>query len=186
MVMSNFLEIPFDWLEKDYCSSDVQEWNVQSATLEHINYEDFFEKYLLRNIPCIVRNISMNWNCTKQWVNNGKINYNYLKTQYGMLSAPVADCNNMEYNSHCKQDMYVLDFINYMQSIDKKKLLYLKDWHLRKARPDDQFYKIPTIFASDWLNEYAQDKQEDDFMFVYIGPQTSWFVSLFFNICFKK
>lgn len=153
---------------------DFKHWNIQSATYEDISYDNFFNNHLLKNIPCIVKNVSSNWDCTKKWVTNDIINYSYLKEQYGNLTAPVADCFTIKYNSHCKQDMTILDYMNSLENRDKQKVLYLKDWHLKRARPDDHFYKIPQIFSSDWLNEYAQDKNEDDFMFVYIGPINSW------------
>ncbi|XP_045536113.1 2-oxoglutarate and iron-dependent oxygenase JMJD4 [Papilio machaon] len=70
--------------------------------------------------------------------------------------------------------MKVQDYMSYLKNSKRDKLLYLKDWHLRRIKPDDMFYEVPKIFASDWLNEYAQDNKDDDFMFVYIGPEGSW------------
>ncbi|KPJ12703.1 JmjC domain-containing protein 4 [Papilio machaon] len=129
---------------------------------------------MLNNLPCIIKNVSLDWNCSKKWIKNGDINYEHFTTEYGDLEAPVADCYKVNYNAHCKQYMKVQDYMSYLKNSKRDKLLYLKDWHLRRIKPDDMFYEVPKIFASDWLNEYAQDNKDDDFMFVYIGPEGSW------------
>ncbi|XP_026756942.1 2-oxoglutarate and iron-dependent oxygenase JMJD4 [Galleria mellonella] len=142
--------------------------------INELQYEHFFQNYMQKNIPCIIKNVSSTWECAKKWINNGIINYDHFNVSYGNLEAPVADCNKITYNAHCKSIMKVNDYISYLKKNEKEKLLYLKDWHLRKIKPNDGFYEVPFIFASDWLNEYALDHKEDDFMFVYIGPEKSW------------
>ncbi|KAG6460890.1 hypothetical protein O3G_MSEX012282 [Manduca sexta] len=149
-------------------------WECDKYTVENLTYEDFYNNHLVTNLPCVIKNITSEWECTKKWIENNTINHNYFIENYGDLEAPVADCNNISYNAHCKTDMKVSDYMNYLRDSEKSKLLYLKDWHLKKLRPNDKFYDIPKIFASDWLNEYAQDNDQDDFMFVYIGPKYSW------------
>ncbi|XP_075991778.1 jumonji domain containing 4 [Anticarsia gemmatalis] len=151
-------------------------WSVVSSSLEcsELSFLDFFSNFMIKNTPCIIRNIASEWECTKKWVCNNEINYDYLKDKYGNLEAPVADCNNIQYNSHCKIDMKVTEYMDYMKHHKDNRLLYLKDWHLRRNKPDDNFYEIPIFFALDWLNEFAMDNNEDDFMFVYIGPKGSW------------
>lgn len=164
---------------------DVQQnignYNYINCSLSHeeyneICYNSFFERYMLTNFPCIIKNVSADWECTKNWIRDGTINYEYLSNHYGNLEAPVADCDKTVFNSHTKIKMKVSDFMQYLQSDDKKRILYLKDWHLKRERPSENFYEVPIMFASDWLNEYAVDHQEDDFMFVYIGPKDSWLV----------
>lgn len=125
-------------------------------------------------MPCIIRNISSNWECSTTWVKDDTINYNYFIDKYSDLYAPVADCGTIAYNAQSKNDLKITDYMTYLKTREREKLLYLKDWHLRRLCPDDNFYDVPIIFGSDWLNEYAQDHQEDDYMFVYIGPSGSW------------
>lgn len=139
-----------------------------------ICYRDFFEKYMIKNLPCIIKNISSSWECDKKWVKDDKVNYNHFITNYGNLQAPVADCQTEAYNSHCTSNMKISEYMNYLSSDEKDQILYLKDWHLRKQQPNDNFYEVPSIFSSDWLNEYCLDTQDDDYMFVYIGPKYSW------------
>lgn len=41
--------------------------------------------------------------------------------------------------------------------------------------PDDEAYKTPEYFTSDWLNEFCEN-QDDDYRFVYMGPKGTWYV----------
>ncbi|XP_046676826.1 2-oxoglutarate and iron-dependent oxygenase JMJD4 isoform X2 [Homalodisca vitripennis] len=54
--------------------------------------------------------------------------------------------------------------------------LYLKDWHFTRDFPDRNIYRVPHIFASDWLNEYFTSREDvqDDYRFIYMGPKGSW------------
>jgi len=64
-----------------------------------------------------------------------------------------------------------LNFFN-IQSI----FLFLKDWHFTQDFPEENIYRVPEYFASDWLNEYysAKTSIKDDYRFVYMGPRGSW------------
>lgn len=151
-------------------------WNIEDSTYDasSLTYQEFFENHLIKNIPCIVKNVTKTWECSEKWIQNNIINYEYLIQAYGDLEAPVADCSDILDYAQRTHTMNVNDFLNYMQNNQKQNLLYLKDLHLKKLRPNDNFYMLPEIFASDWLNEYALDKNDDDFKFVYIGPKKSW------------
>ncbi|CAG4998258.1 unnamed protein product [Parnassius apollo] len=87
---------------------DYSNYEIVTVDSFNVTYEDFFEKFMLKNLPCIIQNVSVNWNCSKNWVENENINVDYIISEY------------------------------------------------------------------DWLNEFAEDNNEDDFMFVYIGPKESW------------
>lgn len=155
----------------DYSLSEISTLNNGA-----LQYDYFYKDYMLKNLPCVIKNISSNWECNDHWVKNDTINYDYLIDKYGDIEAPIADCDKIYFNAQCKNDMKVKDYMTYLKSEKKDKLLYLKDWHLKKLLPNDNFYEVPQIFASDWLNEYAADLKDDDFMFVYIGPKNTWYV----------
>lgn len=40
--------------------------------------------------------------------------------------------------------------------------------------PEHNVYTTPVYFTSDWLNEYWDTLQVDDYRFVYMGPKGSW------------
>ncbi|XP_045511669.1 2-oxoglutarate and iron-dependent oxygenase JMJD4 homolog isoform X2 [Colias croceus] len=157
--------------QPNYCQIPVVDY-------KNLPYDTFFEKFMLPNAPVIIQNICNEWESSKHWVVNDKINYDYFITNYGEFEAPIADCNKINFNAQCKCDMKIIDYINYLKNENKQEVLYLKDWHLKATLQKENlaynFYKVPTCFASDWLNEYAEDMQEDDFRFVYIGPKDSW------------
>lgn len=55
----------------------------------NITYEEFFEKYLIGNKPCIIsQEMTKNWKSVQNWVDskNGKPNFNYLKENFGKNS----------------------------------------------------------------------------------------------------
>lgn len=171
--MDKFKIIEIDNVCSDTSSVEDFSHSDLSVLDNIISYNSFFRNQLLPNNPCIIKNISSSWDCTKNWVSNDSINFDYIINEYGNLQAPVADCDTLLYNAHCKQNMKVKEYMNYIKTLKFNKL-YLKDWHLKRLKPNDKFYLVPEIFASDWLNEYALDNGEDDFMFVYIGPSGSW------------
>nr|XP_021191267.2 2-oxoglutarate and iron-dependent oxygenase JMJD4 [Helicoverpa armigera] len=155
---------------------DYSDWSIDKAKFQQssLDFEDFFTNFMLRNQPCIIHNVTESWKCAREWVNGDQINYDYMNNEYGDLIAPVADCNDIMFNSQCKSDMNIQQYIEYLKNPADCRLLYLKDWHLRRSRPEDNFYEVPQYFILDWLNEFAKDNNEDDFMFVYIGPKGSW------------
>lgn len=53
----------------------------------------------------------------------------------GDATCPVANCNEVKYNAHIKNDIKFADFIDYLKDFHDKEhntnaeCLYLKDWH---------------------------------------------------------
>ncbi|XP_041970722.1 2-oxoglutarate and iron-dependent oxygenase JMJD4 [Aricia agestis] len=166
-------DLPFKAF-KDYHIENKIMGTIQYSDYSTMCYHQFFSDVMLKNIPCVIKNVTNSWECSKHWVVDEKINYEYLIKEYGELEAPVANCDIITFNSQCKTNMKVKHFMQYLKESNKEKILYLKDWHLKRLRPDDKFYEVPFIFASDWLNEFAMDNKDDDYMFVYIGPKDSW------------
>ena len=73
------------------------------------------------------------------------------------------------------------DYLEYWNSESREGVKYLKDWHFyRDTKSYFSAYETPSYFCSDWLNEWwqfkhaADDQEENDYRFVYIGPKTSW------------
>lgn len=125
---------------------------------------------------------------------NCDINFSYLEKHInGEIRVPIANCRKEYYNSHEKNDLSFQEYLSYWRerinnsnlnaptgTVDNNgncvedKLLYLKDWHLKREMPNYKFYETPTYFASDWLNEYCTEKGIDDYRFVYMGPKDTW------------
>lgn len=169
-------------LEVEDFTENVEPENSKCDQIESVccdvSYNDFFKKYLCRNEPCIIKQITNEWNCQKLWSNNGKPCLSYLESNYGNSAVPVANCDEKYFNSQAKVSMTLSEYSNYWQNrtADSSPCLYLKDWHFMKEYPGEEIYTIPKYFASDWLNEYLVREPNfgDDYRFVYMGPRGSW------------
>ncbi|KFV86101.1 JmjC domain-containing protein 4 [Struthio camelus australis] len=150
--------------------------------VESFTYSDFFRDYLIPNRPCIFSaKFTEGWGSRRNWVTwDGKPNFDYLLQKFGEAIVPVANCDVKEYNSNPKEQIHFKEYINYWKEYIKndyrspRGCLYLKDWHLSRAFPEQDVYTTPVYFTSDWLNEYWDAIAVDDYRFVYMGPKGSW------------
>lgn len=157
--------------------------NIEEHRIENLSYNEFFDRFMVKNIPVLITGVANQWECMN-WIADSKknhINFAYLKENIdNTQNVPIANCNKVYFNSHEKLEMKFVDFLNYWKcrhednGNESKDLLYLKDWHLRRNQPNYQFYETPFCFASDWLNEFCEGSQCDDYRFVYMGPKGSW------------
>ncbi|KAJ8272969.1 hypothetical protein GJAV_G00095650 [Gymnothorax javanicus] len=146
------------------------------------SYSRFFKNYLLPNLPCVFsKRFTEDWNCRKHWVTEaGKPNFQRLLQDFEETLVPVANCNTREYNANPKQILPFKEFISYWREYiqnghsSPKGCLYLKDWHMHREFPEHNVYSTPVFFSSDWLNEYWDSLEVDDYRFVYMGPKGSW------------
>uniref|UniRef100_A0A182WHB9 Jumonji domain-containing protein 4 n=1 Tax=Anopheles minimus TaxID=112268 RepID=A0A182WHB9_9DIPT len=133
------------------------------------------------NRAVVVEGIATDWECFRRWIDRSvkppKLDVSYLRDTLPNVPVPVADCGKQHYNSHEKIELTLFDFLQNWESdvpeIQRNRY-YLKDWHLRSKRPEYSFYRTPTLFASDWLNEYLVENGSDDYRFVYMGPKGTW------------
>ncbi|XP_051734484.1 2-oxoglutarate and iron-dependent oxygenase JMJD4 [Ctenopharyngodon idella] len=164
-------------IHQQHCSSHFIEYIERE-----IPYSKFFKNYLITNQPCMFsKKFTEDWNCRKNWVTiDGKPNLQRLLHEFDETPVPVANCSAKEYNSNPKQIMPFKEFIQYWREYiqnghsSPKGCLYLKDWHMQRNFPEHNTYKNPIYFSSDWLNEYWDTTEVDDYRFVYMGPKGSW------------
>nr|XP_031359996.1 2-oxoglutarate and iron-dependent oxygenase JMJD4 [Lonchura striata domestica] len=149
---------------------------------DSFTYSDFFRDYLIPNHPCIFSaKFTEDWGSRKNWVTwDGKPNFEHLLQKFGEAVVPVANCDVKEYNSNPKEQLPFKEYVEYWREYirngyrSSRGCLYLKDWHLSRAFPEQDVYTTPVYFSSDWLNEYWDAVAVDDFRFVYMGPKGSW------------
>ncbi|KAM5217689.1 2-oxoglutarate and iron-dependent oxygenase JMJD4 isoform 2-T2 [Hipposideros larvatus] len=158
---------------------------------DSFSYTDFFKGYLLPNVPCVFSSaFTEGWGSRRHWVTpSGKPDFDYLLQNYGDVVVPVANCGVQEYNSNPKEHMPLRDYISYWKEFiqqdysSPRGCLYLKDWHLCRDSSAEGVFTLPVYFSSDWLNEYWDYLDVDDYRFIYMGPTgTCWSV----NICGRK
>ena len=154
---------------------------------DELPYEQFCA-LMSENRPCRISGLTEHWRASKEWVDDAQVNSRRLRDHFGESVVPVADCQRSEYGSQPKIDMTMRSYLDYWETYKRPVInegcwatmehgncLYLKDWHMQLSSSKAEFYEVPQYFSSDWLNEYwfASDIQ-DDYRFVYIGPQGSW------------
>ncbi|KFV49392.1 JmjC domain-containing protein 4 [Tyto alba] len=150
--------------------------------VDSFTYSDFFRDYLIPNHPCIFSaKFTEDWGSRRNWVTwDGKPNFDHLLQKFGEAVVPVANCDVKEYNSNPKEQLPFKEYVSYWKEYIKngyrssRGCLYLKDWHLSRAFPEQDVYTTPVYFSSDWLNEYWDALAVDDYRFVYMGPKGSW------------
>ncbi|KAH9816769.1 hypothetical protein DFH28DRAFT_890519 [Melampsora americana] len=158
------------------------------------DYQNFLEKYLLPNRPCLIRGALIDdWAAFQIWTStHDEVSYPNLaklKNSYGHLAVSCIESEAGDVLSTASSDGYsstrvCMPFSEVIERWERSlsatgpkqssKKLYVKDWHLPKIveGADDQpcsFYSTPEIFQDDWMNAYYIGRTSDDFRFVYIG-----------------
>nr|XP_055189736.1 2-oxoglutarate and iron-dependent oxygenase JMJD4 isoform X4 [Nyctereutes procyonoides] len=149
---------------------------------DSFSYADFFKGYLLPNVPCVFSSaFTEGWGSRRHWVTAaGKPDFEHLLRKYGEVVVPVANCGVREYNSNPKEQMLLRDYIGYWKDYiqggcsSPRGCLYLKDWHLCRDSLAEDVFTLPMYFSSDWLNEYWDTLDVDDYRFIYMGPAGTW------------
>ncbi|XP_036926773.1 2-oxoglutarate and iron-dependent oxygenase JMJD4 isoform X1 [Sturnira hondurensis] len=149
---------------------------------DSFSYADFFKGYLIPNLPCVFSSaFTEGWGSRRHWVTpSGKPDFDYLLQNYGDVVVPVANCGVQEYNSNPKEHMPLRDYICYWKEFiqghysSPRGCLYLKDWHLCRDSSAEGIFTLPVYFSSDWLNEYWDTLDVDDYRFIYMGPTGTW------------
>ncbi|KAI8636662.1 hypothetical protein BD408DRAFT_448262 [Parasitella parasitica] len=154
-------------------------------------YKEFLKNHLIPNKPCIIGpRFTSSWKANKEWivpttdsaVDNKtlapayKPNYDYLCQQYGTAQGLVARCDRRYFTDQERIEMSFADFCKKWEQDDGKPSQdYLKDLHLQKIFPGEEFYGVSDLFEDDWLNEYwLQQKERDDYRFAYFGGHTTF------------
>ncbi|EDW90270.1 2-oxoglutarate and iron-dependent oxygenase JMJD4 homolog [Drosophila yakuba] len=91
-----------------------------------LDYNDFFWRFMHKNIPVVIADVSNDWEC-QNWTVAGvrdqesrdlnsnasasSINFDYLKTKISDCPVPVADCNSSYFNSHTKLELNFHDYL---------------------------------------------------------------------------
>uniref|UniRef100_A0A8C5MB44 2-oxoglutarate and iron-dependent oxygenase JMJD4 n=1 Tax=Leptobrachium leishanense TaxID=445787 RepID=A0A8C5MB44_9ANUR len=147
------------------------------------SYDSFFHNHLVLNAPCLFSaKFTESWGSRKNWVTaDKKPDWDHLLQNYGGAVVPVANCDVKEYNSNPKDQIPLREYICYWRDYSERRrrqpdqgCRYLKDWHMLREFPDHDVYNTPEYFSSDWLNEYWDAIDGDDYRFVYMGPAGSW------------
>jgi hypothetical protein len=151
---------------------------IQRISAKELTYNDFFYKFMARNVPVILKDVELVPPECKQLFENDHFSIDKFREKIGSSFAdhqvPVYNCSKQYFNSHEKSTISFAEFEEYWKSEEKVELLYLQDFHCVQEFPHLNLYNVPQYFSSDWLNEYLLDQNEDDYRFVYIGVRGTW------------
>lgn len=187
VMIDNEIEIQCDFSHEAHESSEpIDYFAIIDAA--NLSYNDFFEKFMMKNVPVVITGVADQWECMN-WIGNkndnysSSINFDYMLKRIDPESkVPIANCSKIYFNSHEKSELKFCDFLSYWKrscqqrnkNVESTDLLYLKDWHCHREQPKYKFYQTPIYFKSDWLNEYCDAENGDDYRFVYMGPKGTW------------
>lgn len=141
---------------------------------DELTYSQFFHRFMSKNLPVVIKGIKLKTETSAGWFEEGKLHLERLQEVLGNHEVPVANCSKQYFDSHEKIQMKFGDFVNYWNGERSTAQLYLKDFHLKQEFTGLDFYNVPKYFASDWLNEFLIDSNDDDYRFIYIGSKGTW------------
>lgn len=151
---------------------------IQRVDGNNLSYSEFVMSNMVLNRPVIIQLNLKDWESYQNWFQQDEsLDTNYLRAKIGDVMVPIAKCSERYFNAHATVELSLDKFLAGYWELDsaiKHHLLYLKDWHLRKQRPNYEFYKVPEFFCSDFLNEFLDDTGQQDYKFVYIGKKDTY------------
>lgn len=78
--------IEINTFPQDVCDSDfgttVEDNDIPHKNINEVTYADFFEEYLRKNKPCVLKSVANNWGSSKYWVTDNKPNFEYFLKTY--------------------------------------------------------------------------------------------------------
>ncbi|XP_078428433.1 2-oxoglutarate (2OG) and Fe(II)-dependent oxygenase superfamily protein isoform X2 [Wolffia australiana] len=179
------------------------EGKIERVNGKELSYDEFSEKYLMKNEPVLLTGLMDRWKACEEWVTEDRRpKLDFLSAHFGDSPITVADCTARELTDQKRTEMSLSEFMDYWRMLpsgscnsnrsisrNNHPLLYLKDWHFVKEYPAYVAYKTASFFRDDWLNIYldhygmqqgsnVQCDQNDvkcsDYRFVYMGPEGTW------------
>ncbi|NEQ80128.1 MAG: cupin-like domain-containing protein [Moorea sp. SIO2I5] len=130
-----------------------------------LSYEEFVQEYASVGKPVIITNMTNNWEASKKW------NYNFFKEKYGSLKCSVRNCKENSW-----VNMTIADYMDYMISGDRNKILYMAGnslWNYTELFDD---YEIPVYFP-DWIDRLPKKlartilRATKPMRWLFIGPK---------------
>eukprot|EP01084_Bolivina_argentea_P024206 45139_1 len=136
---------------------------------ESISYQQFVQHHLLKNQPCIIKNIvhnknNKNWYIYDKWLkhnddNKCEFNYEYMNNTYGNAKIDVAYCGNKSYSDQKRTSMQLKQYIEHIKQNKEQKdntehTQYLNKWlHNIKQFKCSKFnpkWTSNILYCKDW------------------------------------
>ena len=85
---------------------------------DNISIEEFFLDFLLPNRPCLISNLTTDWNAN-EWCDGNVVKFDFLASAFGNLSVPVAHCEVKEFNANPRSDWVFKEYLKYWREISQ-------------------------------------------------------------------
>ncbi|GAA5966311.1 hypothetical protein JCM3765_005252 [Sporobolomyces pararoseus] len=166
--------------------------SVARLSPQEVTYSHFRGQYLIPNTPCIFPpQLAQHWKLFDKWfTNEQKLDWQYLKEQYGSLKVDCIDCRPVSDEQKEEETISTFGELLDLWQAGKGQTRYLKDWHLPleiqrtaentkkgKEKLQAELYQVEQVCLDDWMNELEGNEHEgrgDDFRFVYAGGENTF------------
>jgi hypothetical protein len=142
--------------------------------------------HLISNTPAMLKTDSKGWAVLRNQLSNLRDKLEFCTDTVCDIEVCLnpRDATNMnEGYSKKRISMSFEEFFSH--TIDKcTDNMYLKDWHIDKAKGLQFEYSVPEAFRDDWLNWYWKSCRggDDDYSFLYMGGKGT-FTALHHDVC---
>jgi hypothetical protein len=131
----------------------------------NLSYDEFIREYASAGKPVIITDAMKDWKASKTW------NWDFFKSKYGLTKCNVQACH-----TDTVESTTIADYMDYMSSCDRDKLLYLSQWPVDLNPELYKDYKVPVYFPN-WLERLPRKirrKYNINPALLYIGPKGTY------------
>ena len=152
-------------------------------------YEDSYAdivSHLINNTPAILKTNSCGWTALRSQLSNLRNHSEFCAENFCDVEVCLDPIDATTMNEGYPKERISMSFEKfYADAIDMHRDdLYLKDWHIDRAKGLEFEYSVPEAFRDDWLNWYWKSCRGgvDDYSFLYIGGKDT-FTALHHDVC---
>ena len=152
-------------------------------------YEDSYADivpHLIMNTPAIFKINPCSWTALRSQLSNLRNHSAFCAENFCDVEVCLDPIDATTMNEGCSKERLSMSFEKFFNhTIDMRRDdMYLKDWHIDRAKGLEFEYSVPEAFRDDWLNWYWKSCRGgvDDYSFLYIGGKDT-FTALHHDVC---
>ena len=153
------------------------------------SYEDSYADivpHLINNTPAMLKNNSRGWTALRSQLSNLRNHSEFCAENFCDVEVCLDPIDATTMNEGYSKERISMSFEKFFNhTIDMRRDdMYLKDWHIDRAKGLKFEYSVPEAFRDDWLNWYWKSCRGgvDDYSFLYIGGEDT-FTALHHDVC---
>jgi Cupin-like domain len=142
--------------------------------------------HLISNTPAMLKTDSKGWASLRKQLSSLRDNLEFCTDTVCDVEVCLDPRDTANMNEGYSKERISMTFEEFFShTIDKcTDNMYLKDWHIDKAKGLQFEYSVPEAFRDDWLNWYWKSCRagDDDYSFLYMGGKGT-FTALHHDVC---